>query len=121
MRGLVGAGPRPARAGEARGSRRRHHCRPSAGRAGRGPAPTMPRVSKDTAPARSSPPMPLSIAIVGSGPAGCYAAEKLARDAPGAAIDVIDKLPTPYGLIRCGVAPDHQGTKAVAHLFERLF
>jgi ferredoxin--NADP+ reductase len=65
--------------------------------------------------------MPLSIAIVGSGPAGCYAAEKLARDVPGAQIDVIDKLPTPYGLIRGGVAPDHQGTKAVAHLFERLF
>ncbi len=65
--------------------------------------------------------MPLSIAIVGSGPAGCYAAEKLARDAPGAAIDVIDRLPVPYGLIRGGVAPDHQGTKAVAHLFERLF
>jgi ferredoxin--NADP+ reductase len=63
----------------------------------------------------------LHVAIVGSGPAGCYAAEKLARDAPGAAIDVIDKLPTPYGLIRGGVAPDHQGTKAVAHLFERLF
>ena len=36
-------------------------------------------------------------------------------------IDVIEKLPTPYGLIRGGVAPDHQGTKAVAHLFERLF
>lgn len=65
--------------------------------------------------------MTLHVAIVGSGPAGCYAAEKLARDAPGAAIDVIDKLPTPYGLIRGGVAPDHQGTKAVAHLFERLF
>src|SRR5215470_10951630 len=65
--------------------------------------------------------MPLSVAIIGSGPAGCYAAEKLARDAPGAAIDVIDMLPTPYGLIRGGVAPDHQGTKAVAHLFERLF
>jgi ferredoxin--NADP+ reductase len=65
--------------------------------------------------------VPLQVAIVGSGPAGCYAAEKLARDAPGAAIDVIDRLPVPYGLIRGGVAPDHQGTKAVAHLFERLF
>lgn len=63
----------------------------------------------------------LQIAIIGSGPAGCYAAEKLARDLPGAAIDVIDRLPTPFGLIRAGVAPDHLGTKAVTHVFERLF
>jgi ferredoxin--NADP+ reductase len=65
--------------------------------------------------------MPLHIAIVGSGPAGLYCAEKLLRDAPGARIDVIEKLPTPYGLVRAGVAPDHQGTKAVTRVFDRMF
>jgi len=61
----------------------------------------------------------LSVAIVGAGPAGCYAAERLARAAPDAAIDVIERLPTPYGLVRAGVAPDHQGTKAVERVLER--
>jgi len=61
----------------------------------------------------------LSVAIVGAGPAGCYAAERLARVAPDAAIDVIERLPTPYGLVRAGVAPDHQGTKAVERVLER--
>jgi ferredoxin--NADP+ reductase len=60
-----------------------------------------------------------SIAIVGSGPAGFYAADALARKLPGAAIDILDRLPTPYGLVRGGVAPDHQGTKGVQRLFER--
>jgi ferredoxin--NADP+ reductase len=62
----------------------------------------------------------LQICIVGSGPAGCYAAEKLQRDAPDAAIDIIERLPTPFGLIRAGVAPDHQSTKAVARILERV-
>jgi NADPH-dependent glutamate synthase beta subunit-like oxidoreductase len=61
-----------------------------------------------------------SIAIVGSGPSGFYALDGLARALPGAQIDLIDRLPTPYGLVRSGVAPDHQGTKAVARQFERL-
>ncbi|HEV7370243.1 FAD-dependent oxidoreductase [Arenibaculum sp.] len=65
--------------------------------------------------------MSLKVAIVGSGPAGCYAAEKLVREAPGAEIDVLDRMPVPYGLVRAGVAPDHQGTKAVSRVFERLF
>src|SRR5258707_15527775 len=63
--------------------------------------------------------MPLTVAIIGSGPAGCYAAEQLARLAPAAEIDVIDRLPTPYGLVRAGVAPDHQGTKSVERVLER--
>ncbi|MGE5201784.1 MAG: FAD-dependent oxidoreductase [Acidobacteriota bacterium] len=63
--------------------------------------------------------MSLTVAIVGSGPAGCYAAEQLARGAPDATIDVIDRLPTPYGLVRAGVAPDHQGTKSVERVLER--
>jgi ferredoxin--NADP+ reductase len=61
-----------------------------------------------------------SIAIIGSGPSGFYALDGLIRALPGARIDLFDRLPTPYGLVRSGVAPDHQGTKAVARQFERL-
>ncbi|MEO8557851.1 MAG: FAD-dependent oxidoreductase, partial [Rhodospirillales bacterium] len=64
--------------------------------------------------------MTSSIAIVGSGPSGFYAVDGLARALPGCRIDIIDRLKTPYGLVRHGVAPDHQGTKAVARQFERL-
>jgi len=62
-----------------------------------------------------------SIAVLGAGPAGCFMADALARKLPAAAIDVIDRLPTPYGLVRGGVAPDHQGTKAIVRQFERVF
>lgn len=61
-----------------------------------------------------------SIAIVGSGPAGCYAAEALLRKSPEACIDILDRLPTPFGLVRFGVAPDHQGTKAIQRQFDKL-
>jgi NADPH-dependent glutamate synthase beta subunit-like oxidoreductase len=64
--------------------------------------------------------MTLSIAIVGSGPGGLYCAEALNRRAPDARIDIIDRLPTPYGLVRAGVAPDHQGTKAITRVFDRI-
>jgi NADPH-dependent glutamate synthase beta subunit-like oxidoreductase len=64
--------------------------------------------------------MTLNVAIVGSGPAGCYLAERLVRAAPGCRIDIIDRLPTPYGLVRAGVAPDHQGTKAITRVFDRV-
>jgi NADPH-dependent glutamate synthase beta subunit-like oxidoreductase len=61
-----------------------------------------------------------SIAIVGSGPAGFYAAEALCKKGPeGLRVDILDKLPTPYGLVRSGVAPDHQGTKNVWRVFDR--
>ena len=63
--------------------------------------------------------MTLSIAIVGAGPAGYYAAEAALKHWRGAArIDIIDRLPTPYGLIRAGVAPDHQSIKAVTRRYE---
>ncbi|MEM8587586.1 MAG: FAD-dependent oxidoreductase [Pseudomonadota bacterium] len=58
-------------------------------------------------------------AIVGSGPAGIYAAERLARIAPDDLIDVIDRLPVPFGLVRHGVAADHQSTKAVTRVLGR--
>lgn len=60
------------------------------------------------------------VAIVGAGPSGFYAADGLLRGRPDLRIDIIDRLPTPYGLIRAGVAPDHQGTKAVVRQFDRL-
>ena len=57
------------------------------------------------------------VAIVGSGPAGYYTAESLQK-ADDIAVDVIDRLPVPYGLIRTGVAPDHQSIKAVSRRYE---
>ena len=62
------------------------------------------------------------IAIIGAGPSGCYVAQSLLKDHPeGLQVDVFDRLPVPFGLVRYGVAADHQGTKAVARQFERLF
>jgi ferredoxin--NADP+ reductase len=60
------------------------------------------------------------VAIIGAGPAGFYAAEQLLRQ-PGLVVDVdmFDRLPTPYGLVRLGVAPDHQKIKAVTAAFDR--
>lgn len=62
-----------------------------------------------------------SVCIIGSGPTGLYAAEEIRRQAPLVTVDVIDRLPTPYGLVRGGVAPDHQKTKSVVRQFEPLF
>ncbi|QKW06335.1 FAD-dependent oxidoreductase [Streptomyces sp. NA04227] len=58
----------------------------------------------------------LRVAVVGAGPAGLYAADELLKH-PGVTVDVHDRLPTPYGLVRAGVAPDHQDTKGVTALF----
>ena len=60
------------------------------------------------------------MAIIGSGPAGCYLADSLLRLVPDASIDIIEQLPVPFGLIRYGVAPDHQSTKAVSRVFDRV-
>lgn len=61
------------------------------------------------------------IAIVGSGPAGYYTAEALQRLLGDAVrIDIIDRLPVPFGLIRTGVAPDHQSIKAVSRRYEAV-
>ena len=62
----------------------------------------------------------MNIGIIGSGPAGCYLADHLLRLAPDATVDILEKLPVPFGLIRYGVAPDHQSTKNVARLLDRL-
>lgn len=63
--------------------------------------------------------MSRSVAIVGSGPGGMYAAQGLLSKLPGCRIDVIERLPSPFGLIRGGVAPDHQTTKNVSRAFEK--
>ena len=62
-----------------------------------------------------------SIAIIGSGPSGCYMAQFLRKRFAESAITIFDRLPMPYGLVRFGVAPDHAGTKAVTQQFDRLF
>jgi ferredoxin/flavodoxin---NADP+ reductase len=63
---------------------------------------------------------PLRVAVVGSGPAGFYAAGALlAADAP-VEVDLIERLPTPWGLVRLGVAPDHPNLKTVSRAFEKI-
>jgi NADPH-dependent glutamate synthase beta subunit-like oxidoreductase len=60
-------------------------------------------------------------AIVGSGPAGFYTAEALAKAyGDGARVDILDRFPVPYGLIRFGVAPDHQSLKAVSKRYDKV-
>ena len=62
---------------------------------------------------------PLRVAIVGSGPAGFYAANALLTAEPAAEVDMLERLPTPWGLVRLGVAPDHPKLKEVSRAFER--
>lgn len=59
----------------------------------------------------------LRVGIVGAGPAACYAANELVA-IDGVEVNIFERLPTPYGLIRAGVAPDHHHTKSVVNLFE---
>ena len=62
----------------------------------------------------------MRVAIIGSGPAGFYAAEALLKRIDTAIqVDMFDRLPTPFGLVRGGVAPDHQNIKAVTRVFEK--
>ena len=62
----------------------------------------------------------MRVAIIGSGPAGFYAAEALLRRTDTVVhVDMFERLPTPYGLVRGGVAPDHQSIKAVIRVYEK--
>ncbi|MFI0443951.1 FAD-dependent oxidoreductase [Actinomadura sp. 6N118] len=64
---------------------------------------------------------PLHVAVIGSGPAGLYAAEALVKQTDGEVkVDVFDRLPTPYGLVRYGVAPDHKSIKSIARYLQRV-
>jgi ferredoxin/flavodoxin---NADP+ reductase len=63
---------------------------------------------------------PLRVAIVGSGPAGFYTAEHILKhEGTHAEVDMFDRLPTPYGLVRFGVAPDHPKIKSVIRVYEK--
>src|SRR6266496_3767881 len=68
----------------------------------------------------------LNVAVVGSGPAGLYAAEALVKQTAAlplpvpVRVDVIDRLPTPYGLVRYGVAPDHKSIKSIAQYLRKV-
>jgi len=64
--------------------------------------------------------LPLRIAVVGAGPAGMYAADILTSNDPDACVDIFDRLPTPYGLIRYGVAPDHPRIKQIIVALHRV-
>ncbi|MEJ8279811.1 FAD-dependent oxidoreductase [Pseudonocardia spirodelae] len=66
-------------------------------------------------------PRPYRIAVIGSGPSGLYTAEALLAGDPGVHVDVIDRLPAPYGLVRYGVAPDHVKMKSVIRALVRTF
>jgi ferredoxin--NADP+ reductase len=90
----------------------------------RDPATRVPRqmgilIAADDASTEPTGPPTLRVAIVGSGPSACYAAEELFRRQPGVAVTMFERLPTPWGLVRAGVAPDHPETKEVTRLFEQ--
>ncbi|MBP1326336.1 ferredoxin--NADP+ reductase [Leucobacter exalbidus] len=63
----------------------------------------------------------VKIAVVGAGAAGCYLAQALQRSLSAAEIVIFDRYASPFGLIRYGVAADHQHTKAITRQFERMF
>ncbi|WP_454301022.1 FAD-dependent oxidoreductase [Salana multivorans] len=60
------------------------------------------------------------VAVVGAGPAGIYASDILSRALPGTSIDLFDRLPAPYGLVRYGVAPDHPRIKAIVGALDKI-
>jgi ferredoxin/flavodoxin---NADP+ reductase len=68
----------------------------------------------------------LHVAVVGSGPSGLYTADAVLKQAAKldppvvAHVDVIDRLPTPYGLVRYGVAPDHPSIKSIADVLRKV-
>lgn len=61
------------------------------------------------------------VAVVGAGPAGLYAVQSLLESGAGIGVDVFDRLPTPYGLVRYGVAPDNQKMKSVTRVLRTAF
>ena len=66
-----------------------------------------------------SPEETLRVAIVGAGPAGFYAAGHLLAAERPVEVDLFDRLPTPFGLVRAGVAPDHPKIKSVVRIYEK--
>jgi ferredoxin--NADP+ reductase len=67
-----------------------------------------------------SPANPVRAAIVGSGPAGFYAAEALIESEPAVLVDMMERLPSPFGLVRSGVAPDHPKLKQPIQVYQQI-
>lgn len=63
--------------------------------------------------------MTINVAVIGAGPSGFYTVDALLKGEKDVRVDIIERLPTPFGLIRGGVAPDHQTTKKVARVYEK--
>jgi ferredoxin--NADP+ reductase len=63
---------------------------------------------------------PLRVAVIGSGPSGFYATEALLKSDPPVTVDMYERLPTPYGLVRSGVAPDHPKLKQAIEVYARI-
>jgi NADPH-dependent glutamate synthase beta subunit-like oxidoreductase len=63
--------------------------------------------------------MSINVAVIGAGPSGFYTVDALLKGDKDVRVDIIERLPTPFGLIRGGVAPDHQTTKKVARVYEK--
>jgi ferredoxin--NADP+ reductase len=76
-------------------------------------------LAPDREPHQIPPGSTLRVAIVGTGPAGCYAAAELSA-IDGVEVSLFDRLPTPFGLVRAGVAPDHAKTKTITESFSRV-
>lgn len=76
-------------------------------------------MAESPAAATHTPKTPPRVAIVGAGPAGAFAAAALLRAQPEVEVDLLDRLPTPWGLLRGGVAPDHQEIKRLEDTFDR--
>jgi len=81
-------------------------------------------IAESAAPVVRRPRLPeerpaLSVAVVGAGPAACYAVDALS-EVSGVQVSVFEKLPTPFGLVRNGVAPDHANTKGIGKVFGRV-
>jgi ferredoxin--NADP+ reductase len=78
----------------------------------------VPDHGADTTPPSNTP--PVRIAVIGAGPAGFYAAGHLLKDsAARIEVDMLERLPTPWGLVRSGVAPDHPKIKSVTRVYEK--
>lgn len=79
------------------------------------------RATGDGVPRQDAPSSPIRVAIIGAGPAGFYTAQALLQqEAIPVEVDLFDALPTPFGLVRTGVAPDHPKIKAVTALYNKL-
>src|SRR5512133_1250473 len=66
-----------------------------------------------------TPESPLRVAVIGAGPSGFYACEHVLKQEATAEVDLFDRLPTPYGLVRGGVAPDHPKIKSVTRVYDK--